>query len=188
MQAIIDVIGALAIGGLILITMLTTLFNVQFTSHDIARSVLLYDNVQKSCELFHSVLATVALNMPVDSVFIRTEATRFTFYSKWNILHDRLDTFPHQYDIFLEHRDSESGSLLRCRQNGNETNFLDMIMWLDELHFTYLDGSDNVTNSPFLIKNIQVDLSFRRTASAMDRNDLNTNITLWSYLKNISIK
>ncbi len=82
MQALIDVIGALAIGGLILITMLTTLFNVQFSSQDIVRSVLLYDNVQKSCELFHSVLSTVALDMPIDSVFVRTENHRFTFFLK----------------------------------------------------------------------------------------------------------
>jgi hypothetical protein len=162
MQALIDVIGALAIGGLILITMLTTLFNVQFSSHDIARSVLLYDNVQKSCELFHSVLSTVALDMPIDSVFVRKETHRLTFFSKWNILQERLDTAAHQYDIFLEPQDSEFGSLLRLEQNGAETNFLNMIMWLDELNFTYLDLSDNVTNDPLLIRSIQVDLIFRR--------------------------
>ena len=188
MQAIIDVIGALAIGGLVLITMLTTLFNVQFTSHDIARSVLLYDNVQKACEMLHSTLATVAIDMPLDSIFVTTTANRFSFYSKWNINNDQLDTGIHQYTVYLDDTSTDLGSELILTQDGTPTQNLSSILWLSSLQFAYLDAADNPTANQSLIRTIRVDMQFSRTASNMDRNDLNTNISLWNSFKNISLK
>lgn len=188
MQAIIDVIGALAIGGLVLITMLTTLFNVQFTSHDIARSVLLYDNVQKTCEMMHGVLAIVAIDMPVDSVFITMSTDEFSFYSKWNILADQLDSSTHIYRIYQDTTLTEFGAELILTQDGNDTQLLSHLLWVRDLEFVYLDAADAETNNLSLIRTVRADIEFRRTSTNMDRNDLNTNISLWNSFKNISIK
>ncbi|MCD4817982.1 MAG: hypothetical protein K8S23_04780 [Candidatus Cloacimonetes bacterium] len=187
MSIIFDIIGALAIGGLILITMLTTLFNIHFSTQDIAMSVVLYENVQQSCEVVHSILSTVALKMPIDSVFVLTEENKFSFYSRWNILNENLDTNPHIYTIYLDQVITDIGKDLVIEQDGTQLIVFHPVFWLDNIEFHYLDIDDNETSSPQLIRSIQANLKFSRTSSNLDNPALFTEVTIWNYLKNISI-
>ena len=189
MGSLLDAIGALAIGGLFLVTMFTTLFNVQVTGQDIGLQVNLNQCAQVVCKELDRYLGKVGVNISGSDILV-AEPDSFKFRSKWSITADTTTSTENIVKIAM-------GDSMTCgypmEVTENDTLILgtDIALWLKSLNFTYYNEDDRIILTPIdsldHIRSVKVDMEFFHEGSSVGpgARNINTKIILWKYFKNL---
>ena len=189
MSSLLDAIGALAIGGLFLVTMFTTLFNVQVTGQNIGLQVNLNQCAQVICRELDLYLGKVGVDVSGPDI-LEAEPQSFEFRSKWSITADTTTTTENTVKIAIG--DSmPCGFPIEVTQNDTLIPGSDIALWLKSLNFTYYNEDDRIILTPLdslnHIRSVKVDMEFFHEGSSVGTGarNINTKIVFWKYFKNL---
>ena len=189
MSSLLDAVGALAIGGLFLVTLFTTLFNVQVTGQNIGLQVNLNQCAEVICKELDRHLGKVGVDVS-GSVILVAEPDSFKFCSKWSITADTTTSIENIIKIAIG--DSmPCGFPMEVTENDTLIPGTDIALWLKSLNFTYYNEDDRIILTPIdslnHIRSVKVDMEFFHEGSSVGPNarDINTKIVFWKYFKNL---
>jgi len=183
MQSLLDIIGAAAIGGILIVSMLNAMFTMQASGNNLNNYLQLIKISEDVTDVLDS-LYLAKVGSGVDSLTPITVYTnnRFEFLTK-SSFGSSLDT------ILIAQEDSTSkGYPLKVYRN----SVLEMgPFWLgDSLQFTYYDKSEQVTNIADSIHSIKMSAEFISPRIPSDKKIvvLKNEIVIWEYFTSIYLR
>jgi len=188
MSSLLDAIGAVAIGGLFLVTMFTTLFNVQVTGQNIGLQVTLNQCADVICDELDNYLGKVCIDVTgsgSDTIMVAASDS-FKFCSNWDVFADITTSSENVIKIALGDS-THIGYPMEVTQNGILVSGTDIPLWLKSMKFTYYDVDENETFILKDIRSVKVEMEFFHEGSLVgpgERN-INTKIIFWKYFKNL---
>ncbi len=185
MAQMIGVLAALVIGGLFLISMMTTLFNIQVNSRDLADTVPIHKNTEHLCNQMQSTLGLVGIGIHDGTAIVTASATEFKFRTQWDVFGDTLSTVKDTIWIRQGTNYNQLGRdvLVTCH-NLPVSDFY-AVQWFKSIAFTYYDVSGNITATLADIRSIRVDLSLEKPSSLVGRPTMKNKVSFWCYFKNL---
>jgi len=178
MSSILDVLGAMITGSIILLMMFSALFNIQVISYNTQLQISLS---QMSEDLItgrkigndhylglESFLSRVGAGVPDSLAIIEATSTSFKFLGRSNT-------------------SSAISSPLYVYKD-DMVNHISGPFWLaDPLSLTYYDENENPTLNIADIRSIKVDITFLYNTyrSDIDKKLIKHNIVFWKYFKNL---
>jgi hypothetical protein len=185
MAQIIGVIAALIIGGLFLTTMMTTLFNIQVNSKDLADTVPLHKNTEHLCNQMQSTLGMVGIGIHDGTAIVTASSSEFKFRTMWNVLGDSLSTVADTVWIRSGSTVNQLGRDVLVTSHNQLISDFKAVQWFKAMSFTYFDASGNITSTLANIRSMRVDLSFEKQSSMMGRPAMKNKVSFWCYFKNL---
>ena len=187
MNSIIDVIGALIAGTVVIITIILTIINVQKIKYNTETMLNLYSSGDiYVSSIDQGFLEKVGLNLYNDEAPITiANQNIFEFRAKETRTATSMDT----YRIFTTTTNNNRSLIIT--ENGTEVFATTPVFIGTGDIFTYYDGGNPPlpTFDTALIHSVKVDLTF--LAPAWNENILKPNleypITFWRYFKNVYI-
>jgi len=192
MSFFIDIIAAIIAGGIIIFTIITSLFNVRQTSHNIEAFLTVNNNANHITKIIDNVyLEKVGLNLNYDEIATLTASrTEFQFTYK---------NFPNDINLQTYHlqmlTDENNNNFLVVTLNGVEEFNSHPFFFESRNIFSYFDENFNTINfvgstiPNNLLENIygtQVELVFISDAWSNDANQqIRYPLTFWRYFKNV---
>lgn len=194
MGSLLDAIGAVAIGGLFLITMFTTLFNVQVTGQNIGLQVTLNQCADVICDELDNYLGIVCIDATgsgTDTIMVAASDS-FKFCSNWDVFADTTTSSENVIKIALGNS-TPIGYPMQVTQNDTLIPGTDIALWLKSLNFTYYNEDDRIILTPIdsldYIRSVKVEMEFFHEGSLVGPGErsINTKIIFWEYFKNLYI-
>jgi hypothetical protein len=189
MSSLIDAIGALIIGGLLLLIMINTLFNIQAQSVDIEQQLILSQISENIARIISGYLSLAGAGEG-GAVLDSTGIHRLRYIASDTTFTSTLKTF----DI-VQGDSTQFGFPLEVYVNGNRE--LGPFFLSEAMEITYFDENDNeiaLTNgfvpNPDIVRYIRLEFEFFYDAfSPPDipgwlRDDPKNRIVLWRYFIN----
>ncbi len=192
MNAMIDIVGAAIIGGLLLLTMLNALFNVQALAFDIHQQILLTETSEILARVVGDYISLAGAGV-AGVILDSTGVSRFRFQTNDSTFTSTLRT----YEI-VQQDSMNMGFPLEAYIDGNRV--MGTFYLSDSLHISYFDADNN--ELPFTngfiasgdlvnIRFLEVTMEFFYDAispsspSAANREDPKNRIVLRQYLLNM---
>jgi hypothetical protein len=185
MAQIIGVIAALIIGGLFLTTMMTTLFNIQVNSRDLADTVPLHKNTEHMCNQMQSTLGLVGIGIHDGSAIVAAGQNEFKFRTMWDVFGDTLSTVADTVWIRSGNTANQLGKEVYVTCHSQPISDFRAVQWFKSMTFSYFDASGNTTATLENIRSMRVDLSFEKQSSMMGRPTMKNKVSFWCYFKNL---
>lgn len=183
MHSFLDIIGAAAIGGILLVSMLNAMFTMQANGNNLNRFMQLIEISEDVSDTIDSLyLSKVGLG--VDSLFpiVENSKNRFKFLTR-NPTTNFLDT------ILIAQEDSTAkGYPLKVYRN----SALEMgPFWLgDSLDFTYYNSSESETSLIDSIHSLRMAAEYTSSSFPSQRKlvTVKNEIVIWKYFKSIYLR
>ncbi|MDP8202212.1 MAG: hypothetical protein P9M11_08730 [Candidatus Tenebribacter burtonii] len=188
MSSILDVLGAMITGSIILLMMFSALFNIQVISYNTQLQISLS---QMSEDLItgrkigndhylglESFLSRVGAGVPDSLAIIEATSTSFKFLGRSNTS-SAISTY-----YFVQ----KAASSPLYVYKDDMVNHISGPFWLaDPLSLTYYDENENPTLNIADIRSIKVDITFLYNTyrSDIDKKLIKHNIVFWKYFKNL---
>lgn len=210
MPVLIDVLGSIVIGGILLIMLIT--FNIRITETGERQMYERYmtEHIEEATKQLNYVvgMAGIGIEDPYEAVFVADEDL-FMFRTLWDHEEYQLGEigglFPQNVSIALYDSSSaishtqlstDSPKVIEIRTSGplesdpaNQSLMepYGFIFWVDDLRFRYYDISDNLLPDPVnpqLVRSVELLLTFRRDPPRLDGRDLENRLQMKCYLMN----
>jgi hypothetical protein len=195
MGVILDVLGAVAVGGLVLIMLITFQYQLQETAERQMYAATMASHMEKASTRLNYVigLAGLGIENPKEAV-VRADEDVFVFRSYWDFQGDVMGPTsgdPNYLSISLHPSNGALGNAIEIRQ-GDDENIDDdpvlenmgYIFWVDELRFQYFDQDGNETADMPVIRATNVMMTFRRPGPVAGSRDLTNRLQLKCFLTN----
>ncbi|HNX00011.1 MAG TPA: hypothetical protein PLE74_13360 [Candidatus Cloacimonadota bacterium] len=185
MDQMIGIIAALIIGTLFLTTMMTTLFNIQINSRDLADTVPLHKSTEHLCNQLQSTLGMVGIGIHDGTAIITASSTEFKFRTMWSVFGDSLSTTADTVWVRQGSTVNQLGRDVLVTCHSQSLSDYRAVQWFKSMSFTYFDASGNVTTTLANIRSMRVDLSFEKPSSMAGRAPMKNKVSFWCYFKNL---
>lgn len=184
MGALLDIVGGLIIGGMLILMMIT----FQFQMHESAdRAVYLkemIDHMDQVAVKLNSVIALAGVGYAPASTVIHARADSLVFRSYWNYQTDQLALVPVTLSLKLSTLPTPYGRTLVIRQDGIPLNDLGYLFWVDELRFIYFDRNNAQTTTPANVRSAELWLTFLRNPPRMGGQLIRTKLQVKCFFMN----
>ncbi|MFO8145099.1 MAG: hypothetical protein R6T89_05170 [Candidatus Syntrophosphaera sp.] len=205
MPVLMDVLGAIVIGGIVLILLITFNFQITESAERQMYERFMTEHIEEATKQLNYVVGMAGIGIEDPTLAVHTaDEDLFVFKSMWDHLHYQLgdvstDPFP-QY-VSIKVYDSENalspvseqfGKVLEIRNDQFATDPasqsliepLGFIFWVDDLRFRYYDINDAQTSTPADVRAVELLLSFRRDPPRLGGRDLTNRVQMKCYLMN----
>ncbi|MEA2103822.1 MAG: hypothetical protein U9P79_04170 [Candidatus Cloacimonadota bacterium] len=182
MGSLLDAIGAVAIGGILLVSMITTLYMMQANGNNLNSLITLMQISEDVSSAIDSLyLSKVGLGVTSSSPIVATSSNSFEFLTK-NPVTNLTDTIK----IIQESADVWGYPLSVYRNSVLE---LGPFSLKDSLDFIFYDRSETVTTTVDSIRSVKMTAEFTSPAIPTTSSLVNVNnkIIIWRYFKNLYI-
>ncbi|MDD4224473.1 MAG: hypothetical protein PHD87_07820 [Candidatus Cloacimonetes bacterium] len=208
MSVLLDILGAIMIGGLVLLMLITFNYQITETAERQMYQRFMTEHVEESTKQLNYVVGMAGLGIddPSQAILIAQDSL-FMFSTLWDHeqyqLGDIGSLFPQNVSIALYDEGSALssvsegfGSVVEIRTSNPDITdpaaqtLLEpygFIFWVDELQFRYYDKSGALlsgTVDPQLVRAVEMLLTFRREAPRLGSPDLSSRLQLKCYLMN----
>jgi len=184
MSAIIDVLGALVIGGMLMLMM----FTFQHQLADTTNSMIYLGNMIEHMQITHrklnSIISLVGIGIDPNATVITADSTLFVFDTRWNYQTDRIGASKNRISLGLSNIQTPQGKPLTISMNGTILRDLGYIFWIDHLLFKYYDLQGQSTSVPSSIRSVEICLTFRYNAPGAREQTLRTKLQMRCYFMN----
>ncbi|MCK9309067.1 MAG: hypothetical protein M0P99_02205 [Candidatus Cloacimonetes bacterium] len=184
MSVLLDVLGSVIIGAMLLMMMTTFQIQLQESSQRILYVATMVDNMDMAATKINKTFALAGIGMPVDSVCVIAETNRVAFKTFWDCNSDTLSTTRHTIEIKIADTANNYGKALIISQDGTPMTNAGYIFYIEAISFIYYNKSDVVTNSAGTVRSADVLLTFRRDSNGAGNRPLRTNIQVKCYFMN----
>ncbi|HOY84288.1 MAG: hypothetical protein LHW45_02235 [Candidatus Cloacimonetes bacterium] len=195
MSVILDVLGAVILGGLVLIMLITFQYQITETAERNMYAASMADHMeQASTRLNHVIgLAGLGIEDPKLAV-VRADSDAFVFRSYWDYNNNAIGPTsgePNFVSISLRESNGALGKAIEIRQ-GTDANIEDdpvlenmgYIFWVDDLGFRYFNIDNNPSTETTAIRAAELRMTFRRPGPLMDSRPLTNRLQLKCFLMN----
>lgn len=195
MSVILDILGAIIIGGLVLIMLITFTTRIRETAERQMYSASMVSHMEKAASRLNHLIGLAGLGIedPNEAV-VRADASAFVFRSYWDFQSDVMGPTsgdPNVLSISLRESNGAQGKAIEIRQ-GTDANIEDdpvlenlgYIPWVDELNFVYFDINNAQTANVEAVRSAEIRLSFRREGPLAGSRILTNRLQLKCYLMN----
>lgn len=195
MGVILDILGAVALGGLVLIMLITFQYQLKETADRQMYAATMASHMEQASTRLNNVISLAGLGIedPKDAVVLANDSV-FVFRSYWDFLSDTMGPTsgdPNILSISLHASNGELGKAIEIRQ-GTDANINDdtvlqnmgYIFWVDDLRFEYFDIDGNLSTEAPAIRAANVMLSFRRPGPLSGSRDLTNRLQLKCFMTN----
>jgi hypothetical protein len=181
MGSMLDAIAALVIGGMILISIFNTMFNVNFLGHDLNTEFSLMKTAEQIVAGIDTLyLAKVGSGMGTSTGILEATSNKFKFEHKVS----PESTDEDEICIVQETKDTNGYPLKVYR---NDTLELGPFWLADSLKFTYYTKSGNVTTNLDSVRSVKVKMNFTYDylSSGQSGRKVRYDTTFWRYFENL---
>lgn len=181
MGSMLDVLGALVVSGMILVSIFTAMFNVNFLGHDLNMEYTLIKDSERLITGIDSLyLAKVGSGMGTSTGILEATPTKFRFEYKVS----PQSTITEEICIIQEAQ-TENGFPFKIYRNNNTE--LGPFWLADSLKLTYYSKSGNVTTFIDSIRSIEVKMNFTYDylSSGLRGRNIRYETVFWRYFKNL---
>ena len=182
MAAILEAIGATIIGGIFILTMITSIINIHAAGVNINQQIELVEISEDVVSVIETYLSLVGAGVE-DSAIISTQDTLFTYSYA-----DSVDGTRHIVNMAQEN--INNSKQLSVYVDGNPTPVLGPFELSDfGIQFTYYDANDNTNPADSLVRYVQMIMEFQYDTfrDDIDKRYIRHRIQIWKYFKNLYI-
>lgn len=190
MSVLIDVLGAIIIGGLLLIMLIT--FNYQLTENAERQlyAMNMTEHMENACVQLNYVIGFAGLGIEdFKESIVSAQVDIFEFQTYWDVSIDRLGNVPRTISISLDNTvDQGTGKAIVIKQGSVPLENFGYIFWVSNLEFDYFDIDGVVTNATEKIRSVELRIEFSRPAPRLGSRDLTNRLQLKCFLMNLYLQ
>ena len=192
---ILDILGAVIVGGLLLIMLITFQFQITETAERQMYAATMASHMERASTRLNYVIGLAGLGIedPKQAV-VRADEDVFVFRSYWDFQNDAMGPTsgdPNFISLSLRDSNGQLGKAIEIRQ-GTDANIEDdavlenmgYIFWVDRLGFSYFDIDNNPSTETPAIRAAELRMTFRRPGPMMDSRPLTNRLQLKCFLMN----
>jgi len=142
------------------------------------------DHMDTSANKLNHIFSMAGVGIPVDSVVVVADSSRFVFRTFWNCETDTLSDSRHLVEIKLNDDSTDFGRVLEISQDGSLIEPLGYIMYIEDIKLKYYNKHDVQTTNTGAMRYAEVLLTFRRDSSWRPDQPLRSNLQLKLFLMN----
>ena len=184
MSVMLDVIGSVIIGAILIVMIMTFQLQLQETAGRIYYTSSMIDHMDNAARNVNHIFSMAGVGVPSDSICVAANSSSITFRTYWDCAGDSLSNVKHLIDLSLADYGHDSGSVLEIRQDGNLIMPLGNILYIESMHLNYYDQNGAATSNLKDIMCAEVLLTFRRDSPWRPAQPLRSNIQLKCYFMN----
>ncbi|MDZ4122110.1 MAG: hypothetical protein U1C33_06785 [Candidatus Cloacimonadaceae bacterium] len=184
MGALLDVLGALLIGTMLLLMMITFQFQLQDTAQRALYTASMVDHMDNAAVKLNGVIALAGIGYPPTSTVVTAAANRLVFNTYWNYDLNMITPMPVTIEIALSSTETGVGKALTIRQNGELLNDLGYILWVESLAFKYYTRLDALTTTASAVRSAEAWLTFKRDSLTQGGPPLRTRLQVKCFFMN----
>lgn len=197
MGVLIDVLGAVIIGGLLLMMLITFQYQITETAERQMYAATMASHLEQASTRLNKLIGLAGLGIedPKDAVVV-ADTNQVIFRTYWDCVNDVMGaTSGDPYFVRIKLEDDANGAMGKAvvlRQSDDLANIdsgtvlenMGYIFWVDRLRFVYYDIDGNETTEAVQVRAAELMLTFRREAPRMGSRDLTNRLQLKCFLSN----
>ncbi len=184
MSVILDILGSIIIGSMLLLMLIT----FQFKTNDSAERYLfmkdMIDHTDNAAEKLNKVIALAGVGYTPSTTVQHATQDSLVFMTYWNYEENRMQMTPLKISIKISTFPSPVGKTLVIRQDNVPLNDFGYIFWVDNLKFVYYDRNDAVTTTAANVRSAELYLTFARSAPTVGESRLTNKIQIKCFFMN----
>lgn len=184
MNVILDVLGAVIIGSMLLLMMITFQYQMQESADRALYMKDMIDNMDTAATKLNAVIALAGIGFDPDNTVLYAAPDSLVFQTYWDYQNDQLGFAPSTLSIKLATMPSPYGKALTIRQDGVPLNNLGYIFWVDGLKFKYFDKVGTLTTNASKVRSTEAWLSFFRSPPRADGSVLRNRLQVKCFFMN----
>lgn len=184
MNALLDVLGSVFVGTLLILMMLTFQTQLNQTSQRILYVASMVDHMDQAANRLNKIIAQAGIGIPPDSVCVTAGTSNIVFKTYWNCESDTLTNTRQTIEMKIHNITSPYGKALVITQNGTPLKDTGYILYIESMALKYYDKNDILTTTPSQVRSVEMLLTFRRDYSSMDKYPLRSNIQVKCFFMN----
>jgi hypothetical protein len=184
MNFILDIIGSVIIGSMLLLMMMSFQFQMQEAADRALYMRNMIEHMDVAATKLNSVIALAGVGFTPTAAVTHATPDSLVFQTYWNYQTDQLGLTPITLSIKLSEMPSPYGRALTIRQDGIPLNDLGYIFWVDGLTFKYYDRTDVLTTNRERVRSAEMWLSFFRNPPIMGTQVLRTRLQVKCFFMN----
>lgn len=184
MSIILDIIGSVIIGSLLLLMLITFQYRMQESGDRYLFMKEMTAHIDQAAVKLNKVIALAGVGFLPDNTVVYATTDSLVFNTYWNYETDSMQLIPVTISIKLSTLPSPLGKTLVIRQDGVPLEDLGYIFWVHGLTFKYYDKFDALTTAKEKVRAAELWLSFSRTSTPTGAPDLVNRIQVKCFLMN----
>ena len=184
MSTLIDVLGAMVIGSMLMLMMITFQYQLRDTADSAIYMTGMIEHMQKASARLNNIIALAGVGYTPATTVAIADTNRLKFYTKWNYQTDTISSVAHTLEIKLSTTPTALGKSLTITQDGVLLNDLGYLLWIDRLKFVYYTKANALTTAPAQVRSAELWLTFRHNAPKPDQQPLHTKLQFRCYFMN----
>jgi len=184
MNVILDVLGAMIIGSMLLLMMVTFQYGMRESADRALYMREMIDNMDTAATKLNAVIALAGIGFQPNESVIHATQDSLVFRTYWDYQNDRLGFSPITLSIKLSDMPSPYGRALSIRQDGVPLNDLGYIFWVDGLKFKYYTKTNALTTQAADVRGTEAWLTFFRNPPRADGAVLRQRLQVRCYFMN----
>jgi hypothetical protein len=188
MGVLLDVLGSIVIGAMLIMMMFTFQIQMQESSQRILYVASMVEHMDMAATKVNKTFALAGIGIPSDSVCVTAGTNRVVFKTFWNCDSDTLSATRNTIEMRIADVANPYGKALIITQNGTPLTDNGYIFYIEAMSIRYYDKNDAVTTTPGLVRSADFLLTFRRDSPWNPNSPLRTNIQVKCFFMNSYLK
>lgn len=184
MSVLLDVIGSIIIGGMLILMMMTFQLQLQESAARLYYSSSMIDHMDAAATKVNKTFALAGIGIPVDSVCVVAATNRIVFKTFWNCNSDTLSATRHNIEMKIATVANPYGKALIISQDGTPMTDLGYIFYIEAMTLKYYNRDGAVTTQPGSVRSAEILLTFRRDSPWRPNRPLRSNIQIKCFFMN----
>ncbi len=207
MSVLLDIIGSVIIGGMLLLMIFTFTTQLTETAQRAIYTATMIDYMDQAGTKINALIALAGIGIPVEDVVVYANSDSLVFRTKWSYDQDVLTEDIHTIHLKVEPGTNDLGNVITIKQDNNlisnpayisyidtyvdatKVRYYGYILYVDSLKFKYFDAMDteivnpNITTRKSIIST-GIELGFKRDAVGLVNRPLRTSLYIRCFFMN----
>ncbi|MDD2228480.1 MAG: hypothetical protein PHY48_03605 [Candidatus Cloacimonetes bacterium] len=185
MSVLLDVLGSVIIGGMLILMMMTFQLQLHESAGRIYYMSSMIDHMDVAATKVNKTFALAGIGIPPDSVCVIAATNRVVFKTFWNCNSDTLSATRHLIEMKIATvTNPYGGKALLLTQDGAPMEDLGYIFYIEAMVIKYFDKNDAQTTQPGLVRSAEIFFTFRRDSPWNPTQPLRSNLQVKCFFMN----
>ncbi len=190
MGVMLDIVGAMIIGGTLLLMVMTFQLQLQENAMRLYYTSSMISHMDEVAETINHVFSMVGIGYGLDqpteqeTVCMVANENTITFRTFWDYEKDDISDDAHTVEIILREAEDGWGRVLNIVQDGEIIFPMGHILFIEDMKLRYYNMNGAITTNRKDIMSAEVLLTFRRESPWKPDQPLRSNLQLKCYFMN----
>lgn len=184
MSVILDIIGSVVIGSMVLLMLITFQLRTNESAERFIYTKEMIAHIDQAATKLNHVIALAGVGFTPNTTVIHATTDSLVFNTYWNFETNALELTPLTISIKISQFPSPIGRALVILQNGIPVDALGYIFYTEDLEFRYFDKNGTQTTNKVNVRSTDMWLTFSRNPPVSGTLALQNRIQLKCYFMN----